>query len=142
MSNLSRFLANNKIKRENGTYAPSKAFVDEKGNPLDFVFRPVSSKENETIREKHTKDVQINGKPNMFRPKLDTAGYLNELISESVVEPDLCNAELQDSYGVKTPGDLLYAMIDEPGEYQDLSEWVQKFQGFDTLEDKTKQAKN
>ena len=59
-----------------------------------------------------------------------------------MVEPDLCNAELQDSYGVKTPGDLLYAMIDEPGEYQDLSEWVQKFQGFDTLEDKTKQAKN
>lgn len=142
MSYLSRFLAKNKIKRENGTYAPSKAFVDEKGNPLDFVFRPVSSKENETIREKHTKDVQINGKPNMFRPKLDTAGYLNELISESVVEPDLCNAELQDSYGVKTPGDLLYAMIDEPGEYQDLSAWVQNFQGFETLEDKTKQAKN
>ena len=32
MSNLSRFLAKNKIKRENGKYAPSKAFVDENGN--------------------------------------------------------------------------------------------------------------
>nr|DAK80979.1 MAG TPA: tail assembly chaperone protein [Caudoviricetes sp.] len=142
MSNLSRFFKKNKIKKENGTYAPSKAFVDEKGNPLDFVFRPVSSKENETIREKHTKDVQINGKPNMFRPKLDTAGYLNELIAESVVEPDLYNAELQDSYGVKTPGDLLYAMIDEPGEYQDLSEWVQNYHGFSTLDDKKAEAKN
>lgn len=42
MSNLSRFFKKNKIKKENGTYAPSKAFVDEKGNPLDFVFRPRS----------------------------------------------------------------------------------------------------
>ncbi len=78
----------------------------------------------------------------MFRPKLDTAGYLNELIAESVVEPDLYNAELQDSYGVKTPGDLLYAMIDEPGEYQDLSEWVQNYHGFSTLDDKKAEAKN
>ena len=43
---------------------------------------------------------------------------------------------------MKTPGELLYAMIDNPGEYQDLSAMVQKFQGFDTLEDKTEQAKN
>ena len=38
MSNLSRFLAKNKIKRENGKYAPSKAFVDENGNPLSLSF--------------------------------------------------------------------------------------------------------
>ena len=51
MSNLSRFLAKNKIKRENGKYAPSKAFVDENGNPLEFEFRPITSKRNETMRE-------------------------------------------------------------------------------------------
>lgn len=93
------------------------------------------------MREGHTKDVPVVGKPNMFRPKLDTTAYINDLIAESIVEPDLYNKELQDSYGVKTPGELLYAMIDNPGEYQDLSAWVQKFQGFDTLEDKTEQAK-
>ena len=142
MSNLSRFLAKNKIKRENEKYAPSKAFVDENGNPLEFEFRPITSKRNEAIRESHTKEVPVTGKPNMFRPKLDTSAYINNLITESIVDPDLYNKELQDSYGVKTPGELLYAMIDNPGEYQDLSAWVQKFQGFDTLEDKTKQAKN
>ena len=78
----------------------------------------------------------------MFRPKLDTSAYIKALIAESIVDPDLYNKELQDSYGVKTPGELLYAMIDNPGEYQDLSAWVQNFQGFETLEDKTKQAKN
>lgn len=98
--------------------------------------------QNETIRESHTKDVPVVGKPNMFRPKLDTAAYINELIAESIVEPDLYNKELQDSYGVKTPGELLYAMIDNPGEYQDLAAWVQNFQGFETLEDKKEQAKN
>ena len=142
MSNLSRFLAKNKIRRENGTYAPSKAFVDENGKPLAFEFRPISSKQNEAMRESHTKDIPVTGKPNMFRPKLNTAAYINELIVESVVEPDLYNKELQDSYGVKTPGELLYAMIDNPGEYQELSAWVQKYQGFDTLEDKKEQAKN
>lgn len=142
MSNLSRFLAKNKIKRENAKYAPSKAFLDEKGKPLDFEFRPVTSKENVAIKEKHTIDVQIAGKPNLFRPKLDTDAYINELIVASVVDPDLYNAELQDSYGVKTPGELLYAMIDNPGEYQDLSVWVQKYQGFETLEDKKTAAKN
>ena len=61
MSNLSRFLAKNKIKRENGKYAPSKAFVDENGNPLEFEFRPITSKRNEAIRESHTKEVPVTG---------------------------------------------------------------------------------
>lgn len=33
-------------------------------------------------------------------------------------------------------------MIDEPGEYQDLSAWVQNYQGFSTLDDKKAEAKN
>ena len=43
----------------------------------------------------------------------------------------------------KTPEDLLLAMVDDPGEYTDLSVWVQRFQGFDTsFEDKVDTAKN
>ena len=57
--------------------------------------------------------------------------------------PDLYDAELQDSYGVKTPEDLLLAMVDSPGEYNDLAAYVQKFQGFDvSLDDKVQEAKN
>lgn len=142
MSNLIRFMKKNKVERTNEKHAPSKAFVDENGKPLDFEFRPVGSKENRDIRARHTTDVQIPGKPNLFRQKLDTDGYLNELMVASVVDPDLYNAELQNSYGVKTPEDLLYEMIDNPGEYQDLAAWVQKYQGFDTLEELKDKAKN
>lgn len=57
--------------------------------------------------------------------------------------PDLYDKELQESYGVATPGDLLFAMVDSPGEYNDLIAYVQKLQGFNvTLDDKVKEAKN
>ena len=79
----------------------------------------------------------------MFRPKLKSALYIQKMISASVVMPDLYDAELQDSYGVKTPEDLLLAMVDDPGEYNDLAAFVQKFQGFNvSLEDKVNEAKN
>ena len=53
------------------------------------------------------------------------------------------DAELQDSYGVSKPEDLLLAMVDDPGEYNDLVNFVQKFQGFDiSFDDKVEQAKN
>ena len=35
MSNLSRFLKDNKIKKENTTYAATKSLVDEKGSKID-----------------------------------------------------------------------------------------------------------
>ena len=79
----------------------------------------------------------------MFRPRLNTKKYLAKMIASSVVVPDLYDKELQDSYGVMTPEELLFAMIDNPGEYQDLCVWIQKFQGFDkTLEEKVDEAKN
>ena len=38
------------------------------------------------------------------------------MVAASVVYPDLDNAELQDSYGVKRPEELLLEMVDDPGE--------------------------
>ena len=85
----------------------------------------------------------MTGKPNMFRPRLKTGQYIRKMIAASVVVPDLYDAELQDSYGVKTPEDLLMEMVDDPGEYNDFAAFVQRFQGFDTtFEDKVDEAKN
>jgi hypothetical protein len=65
------------------------------------------------------------------------------MIVAATVYPDLYDAELQDSYGVKTPEDLIYAMVDDAGEYQDFCVWMQKFQGFNkTLDEKVDEAKN
>lgn len=143
MSNLTRFLKKNKITKPNEEYAATASLVDESGQPLKWEFKHISSKENELLRDECTIDVQVTGKPGMYRQKFKTREYLAKMVAESVVVPDLYNAELQDSYGVTTPTDLLYAMIDSPGEYQDLCVWVQKFQGFtETFEDKVEEAKN
>jgi hypothetical protein len=143
MSNLSRFLKENKALKGNTEYAPTKSLVDENGEPLKWLIKPISSKENEEIRESCIKEIPIPGKPNMYRPKTNTAEYMAKLIISSVVEPDLYNAQLQDSYGVKTPEDLLYEMVDDPGEYQEFQLFIQKLNGFDiAVKEKINEAKN
>ena len=88
-------------------------------------------------------DVQVTGKPNLFRPRLEMTKYLSKLITVSTVYPDLYDKELQDSYGAMTPEELVYAMVDDAGEYQNFSVWMQKFQGFDKgIDEKVKEAKN
>lgn len=143
MSNFSRFMKANKIAKKNENYAPTVSLLDEDGKPVEWEFKHLSSKENEDLREACTYEVQVTGKPNIYRPKLNTSKYISRIICTSVVVPDLYDSGLQDSYDVKTPEDLLFAMVDDPGEYADLAAWIQKFQGFTkTLDDKVEEAKN
>ena len=143
MSNFSRFMKSNKVVRENTTYPATKSLVDEEGNALLWTIKPLTTAENENIRESCMIDVPVTGKPNMYSPKLNTAKYIAKMVAASIVEPDLYNRELQDSYGVNTPDDLLKEMIDDPGEFNDLVAFVQNFNGFNTtLEDKVEEAKN
>lgn len=143
MSKFAKFMKANKVVKENETYVATASLCDDKGNPLEWEFRHITSKENETIRESCTIDIPVTGKPNVFRPKLKSSEYICKMIAASVVMPDLFDAELQDSYGAKTPEDLLMAMVDDPGEYNDLAAYVQKFQGFNvSFKDKVDEAKN
>lgn len=143
MSKFSRFMKQNKVKKENTTFAPTKYLLDENGEPIKFIIKPLTTKENEDIRESCTVDIPVTGKPNIFRPKLNTSKYLAKMLCSCIIEPNLFDKELQDSYGVMTPEDLIREMIDDPGEYQDFSVFVQNFNGFNvTLEDKVDDAKN
>lgn len=143
MSNFSRFMKKNKVEKKNTTYAATKSLVDEDGNPLLWTIKPLSTRDNDNIRDDCMIEVPVKGKPNMYRPKLDTSKYIAKMICACVVEPDLYNKELQDSYGAMTPEDLLREMIDDPGEYQDFASFVQNFNGFDTtLDEKIDEAKN
>ena len=143
MSKFAKFMKSNKTVKENELHPVTKSLCDEKGIPLNWEFRHITSKENEEIRESCTVDLPVTGKPNVYRPKLKSSLYIRRMIAASIVVPDLYNADLQDSYGVKTPEDLLVEMVDDPGEYNDLAAYVQKFQGFDvSFEDKVDEAKN
>jgi hypothetical protein len=143
MSKFAKFMKQNKVVKENTTFPATKSLKGEDGKPLEWVIKPLSTRENEILREECTVDVPVTGKPNMLRPKLQTSKYIAKVVCACIVEPNLYDAELQDSYGVKTPEDLLKEMVDDPGEYNDLVAFVQKNNGFDTsLEDKVEEAKN
>lgn len=143
MSKFTQFMKANKKERKNEKFAPTKSLTDSSGNPLEFEFKQISSKRADELRDSCTTDVPVTGKPNMYRQKVNTYRFTARMICESIVYPDMYDAELQDSYSVKTPEDLLYAMVDDPGEFQELALWVQKFNGFnETLNDKVEEAKN
>ncbi len=143
MSNLSRFLKDNKIRKENTKYVATKSLVDEEGKPLEWVIKPVTTKMNDAIREDCMYEVPIKGKMGLTKEKLNTSKYISKLIVASVIEPDLNNKELQDSYGVMCAEDLIKEMIDDPGEYNDFTLFIQKYNGFtETFQDEVEEAKN
>ncbi len=143
MSNFSQFMKANKLVKSNEQYAATKSLCDENGVPLKWEFRHLSSKEYDAVRDSCTKEVPIPGKANLYRQKVNPTEFSLKVAVAATVYPDLYNAELQDSYGVKTPEELLLAMVDDPGEYNELIAYIQRLQGFNiSLDEKVEEAKN
>lgn len=142
MSNFSKFMKANKIQKENVMHPVTKSLMDENGEPVLWEIKPLTTKENEAIRDACTMEVPVKGKPNLYRAKTDMSKYQVKLMCAAIVNPDLNNKELQDSYGVMTPEDLLKEMVDNPAEYTDLMMFVQQISGFSTLQDDIDEAKN
>lgn len=142
MSNFSNFMKANKIQKQNVMHPVTKSLTDENGAPLLWEIRPLTTKENEAIRESCTRDVPVTGKPNMYRPKTDMNKYQTKLICAAIVNPDLNNVELQNSYGVMSAEELIKEMVDDPAEYTDLMVFVQQLSGFKTLQEEVDEAKN
>ncbi len=141
MSDFSRFMKGNKVVKNNTFFAATKSLCDEDGLPMQWEIRPISSTENDLLRDECTIDIPINGRNNSFRQKLSTTKYILKMICSSVVYPNLNDKVLQDSYGVMCPEDLIRAMIDDPGEYGVFANFIQKFNGFVTISDEVDQAK-
>lgn len=143
MSDFKLFFKQNKKIKENVKLAVTKSLVDENNEPLLWEIRPVSTRENELIRNECTKKVAVNKKKGLFLPEFDADKYIAKLICKSIVFPNLNDKELQDSYGVMGAEELLKEMVNEAGEYANLSEFVQTFNGFDIdIDDKVEEAKN
>lgn len=142
MSKLALFMKKNKAVKENVKFAATKSLCGEDGKPLEWEIKPVSTKANERIQESCMLEVPIAGKPNQYRQKIDSSKYVTKLIVASVVYPDLYDAELQDSYGVKTPEELVQEMIDDSGEWNSFIQLVNDLNGFVPLQEKVNEAKN
>lgn len=143
MANLSVFMKKNKKVRENTFYPATKSILDEKGNPVLWEIRPLTTREDEEIRDQCMKEVPIPGKRGQFRTKIDINGYLVKQMVAAIVFPNLLDAALQDSYGVKTPEDLLRELVDDPSEFADLGNFIREYSGFDKdMEEEVEEAKN
>ena len=138
---LSAFLAQNAVKPENIRFAASRRFVDEDGKPMLWELRPLMSEEDEALRRRFTRMVQVPGKSSQFRQEFDSNGYLAAMAAGCTVFPNLNDKGLQDSYGVKCAEELISAML-TPGEYTNYTEKLFDICGFGDAPDLVEQAKN
>ena len=114
MKDLSIFLKENKIKRENVFYCASEDFKDSEGNVIRWEIKPVTTREEEAIREESMD--YADGKY-----RLNVNRYIEKMVAEAVVFPNLYDAKLQDSYNVKSPEALVKEILDKPGDYSRLA---------------------
>lgn len=143
MSDLSRFLKKNKKLKENVQHAVTKSLTDEKGQPLLWEIRPLTSKETNRLTDECTFQEQVPGKPNVFRNKINSTKLLQKMMVASVVFPNLNDKDLQDSYGVMTPEELITEMVDDPGEYNNFGKYLNELNGFNEgINEKVEEAKN
>ena len=141
MSDFSVFMAGNAIKDETVKYVASKRFVQDK-KPVEWEIKAVSSTLDEAIRKECTKRIPIQGKRGQYNQETDTDKYIGKLCVACTVYPNLNDAALQDSYGVKGAEDLLKAML-LPGEYTEYKAKVMEVNGFDlSMEELVDEAKN
>ena len=61
MGDLSRFLKKNKKTKDNLKIAATASFLDENGKPLLWEIRPLTTKEDNALRDDCTVDVQVTG---------------------------------------------------------------------------------
>lgn len=141
MSDFSVFMAGNAVKNETVKYVASKRFV-KNGKPVEWEIKAVDSEKDEAIRKECTKRVPVVGKRGQYNQETDTDKYIGKMCVACTVYPDLNNAELQDSYGVKGADALLKKML-LPGEYTEYKAKVMEVNGYDmSMEELVDEAKN
>lgn len=119
-------------------YVASKRIKDKDGNPEKWKIQTITADENDALRKECYKQVQVGKR---MKQEFDTVKYLELLAEKCIVYPDLHNVKLQDFYNEKNPIKVLKKHLLNPGEYDDLMEFIQSANGY-SLEDAVEEAKN
>ncbi|MBR1810260.1 MAG: hypothetical protein IJ766_01250 [Clostridia bacterium] len=136
MGGFALFMKKNKLPRKSAFYPATASLQDEAGKPLVWEIRPLMTREAESIRLSCLCD---NGKGGAAL----SGDFIPRLCAAAVVYPDLCDAALQDSYGVCTPHELLLELLDAPGEFNAFVSFVREQSGLDiTVAQLAEEAKN
>ena len=141
MSDFSIFMAGNAAKVDTVKYVASKRF-GTKNKPVEWELKAIDSDLDEAIRKECTKKVPVAGKRGQYTQETDTDKYIGRLCAACTVYPNLNDAELQDSYGVKSADALLKKML-LAGEYTEYKAKVMEVNGYDmSMEELVDDAKN
>lgn len=141
MSDFSMFMVGSAAKDETVKYPASKRFVKD-GKPVDWEIKAIDSDLDEALRKDCTKRVPVVGKRGQYNQETDTDKYIAKVCVACTVYPNLNNAELQDSYGVKSGEALLKKML-LPGEYAEYKAKVMEVNGYDmSMDELVDNAKN
>ena len=141
-SKFSAFMAQNVARIENKKIVVSNRFKDpETGKPMEWEIRALTNEENDDLQRRAMVNIPVVGQRGAFTRELDNIKYSAMLLAASVVYPDLNDAELQDSYGVKTPEALINKML-YMREATVLAQEIAKLSNFDDLADAVTEAKN
>lgn len=108
---LSFFMADNVEAIEPVEIAVSKRIKDKDGNPVMWKLRPVPT---ELANKIENECIEVRG----IKRNFNLEKYTNKICAAAVVYPDLYNADLQDSWGVKKPEDLLVKILSDKGEFE------------------------
>lgn len=136
---LTAFLKGNTVEIENIKVVVSDRFT-ENGKPIEWELRNLKE---DIVSEIRNKSYIYNNGGRKKEKEFDSMLFTYKLCAESVVYPDLKNDELQSSYGVKNPVDLLKVML-YAGEFTRLSNAVTEINEnlSENLQDNIDEVKN
>ncbi len=141
--NLTAFLAQNAIKVENEKFVASERFVGKDGKPIAWEICCITAAENAELRKQCMRqELVAGGRRGQKAATFDANKYQALVGARCTVFPNLNDAELQDSYGVKSAEELLGVML-KPGEFEDYTAKVLEVNGFtEDIRDAVDEAKN
>lgn len=131
---LSAFLIENAEQTPNKEVVISRRFKDTDGNPIKWELKPIPTAKMRKIRKDSMRFVG-----NKLDIDIDVLNM--NMAVESVVFPNLKDAELQKNYGVMGEAALLEALLTLPGEYDELVSQVTDLCGYNA-EELVEEAKN
>lgn len=139
---LKSFLKQNVIPAKHEKVQISDRIIDqETGEPEYWEIRGLDSYEVDECERQATK-LQRVGKTDRYEAQTDQAKYFLLTMTRAIVYPDLTDQELQDSFGVNNPEDLLCRLL-LPGERRRLIDICNRLNSNDqSLDDAVEQSKN
>lgn len=105
------------------------------------VSQLISADEYARIRGACIRQVPVAGKKGQYTQQLDTYTFQARVAARCTVFPDLNNAELQNSWGVAKPEELIGKLL-IGGEFDDYVTEVFQHNGFKTEDELVNDAKN